>query len=130
MMEKQKNWKVTIPMKDGSVTELHVTRNDMVAWLVDNGKQQLIDQDEKKLLENYSHAYQLAYNHAHKSDKPRGPRGGARTGAGRKPKGGTEKLHYGWRVSRDVWDILQQQENKTEYIEKAIRAYHRAYGNS
>lgn len=52
-------------------------------------------------------------------------RGGYREGSGRKPKGITEKLTYTWRVSRDVWDILQLQSNKTDYIEAAIREKHR-----
>ena len=49
------------------------------------------------------------------------PKGGARQGAGRKPKGNEGTLRIGFRCSQDVYDILQQVENKTEFIEKAIR---------
>ena len=48
-------------------------------------------------------------------------RGGKREGAGRKSKGDLGTLRVAFRCSQDVWDILQQQPNKTEYIEKAIR---------
>ena len=53
--------------------------------------------------------------------KPK-PRGGFREGAGRKSKGGIDGTqHVGFRASKDVWEILQQVENKTEFIESAIR---------
>ena len=49
------------------------------------------------------------------------PKGGKREGAGRKSKGREGTLRVGFRCSQDVWDILQQQEDKTAFIEKAIR---------
>ena len=114
-------------MNDGTTQEFSVTRHDMEYWLTEKGLTKLIDTDTDKMFSNYQTAYKNDYNKTHK--KPKGTLGGARPGAGRKPKGGTEKLHYGWRVSRDVWDILQQQDNKTDFIERAIRAYYRAYMN-
>jgi hypothetical protein len=54
------------------------------------------------------------------------PRGGARKGAGRKAKGGEGGTHYvNFRASADVWEILQQQENKTDFIERAIKERYR-----
>lgn len=53
--------------------------------------------------------------------------GGRREGAGRKPKSkdGAESMRVAFRCSSDVWKILQLQENKTAYIEKAIREKYR-----
>lgn len=52
--------------------------------------------------------------------KPK-PRGGARVGAGRKPKGGAEGSHrVTFRCSARVWNILQLEDNMTYYIEEAI----------
>lgn len=48
--------------------------------------------------------------------------GGKREGAGRKSKGKEGTLRIGFRCSQDVWDILQLQEDKTAYIERAIRS--------
>jgi len=57
------------------------------------------------------------------------PRGGAREGAGRKAKGGINGTrHMGFRCSEDVYQILQMVENKTEFIEKAIREKWRRVG--
>lgn len=54
------------------------------------------------------------------------PKGGAREGAGRKAKSTDGELHrIGFRCSQDVWNILQTVENKTEFIEKAIREKYR-----
>jgi hypothetical protein len=126
MEEETKVYSATITMKDGTEQVITATRNDMVDWMTENNKAKHICQDTDALFARYSHYVELEYNKNHK--KPKGERGGARPGAGRKPKGETEKLQYGWRVSRDVWNILQQQDNKTDFIEKAIRAYYRAYG--
>jgi hypothetical protein len=49
------------------------------------------------------------------------PRGGARKGAGRKAKGKNGTIMVTFRCSQDVYDILCQVENKTAYIEKAVR---------
>ena len=48
-------------------------------------------------------------------------RGGAGRGQGRKSKseGGTVRVAF--RCSRDVYEILERQENKTAYIEAAIK---------
>ena len=127
MEEETKVYSATITMKDGTEQVITATRNDMVDWMTENNKAKHICQDTDALFARYSHYRELEYNKTHK--KPKGTLGGARPGAGRKPKGGTEKLHYGWRVSRDVWNILQQQDNKTDFIERAIRAYYRAYMN-
>jgi len=49
-------------------------------------------------------------------------RGGAGRGQGRKPKGSEYgALRFSFRCSKDVWDILQQQEDKTAFVEDAIR---------
>ena len=49
-------------------------------------------------------------------------RGGYRPNAGRPAKGGIDGTQrVAFRASKDVWAILQQVENKTEFIEKAIR---------
>lgn len=53
------------------------------------------------------------------------PRGGKREGAGRKSKGDNGTLRIGFRCSQDVYDILQQQPDKTAYIEAAIREKHK-----
>ena len=47
--------------------------------------------------------------------------GGAREGAGRKPKSADGSHRIGFRCSSETWAILQQVENKTEFIEKAIK---------
>lgn len=126
-MEETKIYSVTITMNDGTEQLIKATRNDMVDWMIEHGREKRICADTDELFGLYSHYYELDYNKNHK--KPKGQRGGVREGAGRKPKGVTEKLHYGWRVSRDVWDILQRQDNKTDFIESAIRAYDRAMRN-
>lgn len=52
------------------------------------------------------------------------PKGGARAGAGRKPKANvSHRMQF--RCAEDVWRILQLVPNKTEYIEKAIREKYR-----
>ena len=51
--------------------------------------------------------------------------GGAREGAGRKPKATEGSLRVAFRCSQDVYNILQLQPNKTAYIEDAIREKHR-----
>jgi hypothetical protein len=51
--------------------------------------------------------------------------GGAREGAGRKPKATEGSLRVAFRCSQDVYDILQLVQNKTAYIEAAIREKHR-----
>lgn len=60
-------------------------------------------------------------------EKEKKPMGGRREGAGRKPKSrdGAESQRVAFRCSSDVWKILQLQENKTAYIEKAIREKYR-----
>jgi hypothetical protein len=51
--------------------------------------------------------------------------GGAREGAGRKPKATEGSLRVAFRCSQDVYNILQLVPNKTAYIEDAIREKHR-----
>jgi len=51
--------------------------------------------------------------------------GGAREGAGRKPKATEGSIRISFRSSQDVYDILQLVPNKTAYIEAAIREKHR-----
>lgn len=52
----------------------------------------------------------------------KGAAGGARPGAGRPAKGGIDGTHHvGFRCSKEVYAILQQVENKTEFIEQAIK---------
>lgn len=126
-MEENKVFSKSVLMKDGTEQSIEATRNDMEAWLKEHRKAKYICPDDKELFERYAHLYEICYNKTH--PKPKGTRGGAREGAGRKPKGVTERLHYGWRVSRDVWEILQRQDNKTDFIESAIRAYDRAMRN-
>ena len=125
-MAQEETYLLSIPMKDASTQNLRVTRAEVESWLTEHNKKQLICPDTQELIDRFEHSYQLDYNKTH--PKPKGTRGGARANAGRKPKGITEKLHYSWRVSRDVWDILQTQANKTDFIERAIRAYARATG--
>lgn len=45
-------------------------------------------------------------------------RGGKRTGSGRKPKPHKAMSFY---LALDVFDILNEQENQTAYIEDAVR---------
>ena len=47
--------------------------------------------------------------------------GGAREGAGRKPKATEGSIRISFRSSQDVYDILQLVPNKAAYIEDAIR---------
>jgi hypothetical protein len=49
------------------------------------------------------------------------PRGGKREGAGRKPKGANGTLRFGFRCSQEVWDIIQRMEDKTAFVEQAIK---------
>ena len=50
------------------------------------------------------------------------PRGGARNGAGRKSKSKSgETKRVAFRCSHDVWQILELQQDKTAYIEAAVR---------
>jgi len=123
----QQVFHLSIPMKDGTTQKFSVNRNDIEYWLTEHNLPRLIDADDEKLVSNYKHAYQMEYNSEH--PKPMSKRGGARQGAGRKAKGDNGTLRVGFRCSQDVYDILQQQIDMTAYIESAIRAYHRAYGN-
>lgn len=119
--------------KDGTPFSFNLTREEIEQFLRDNGKPKAIDKDDDKLIANYFALAERIHNREVKAQKEAEreasgiPRtlGGKREGAGRKPKGGDEKLRYSWRVSRDVWNILQRQENKTDYIERAIRFYHK-----
>ena len=122
----QEIFNLSIPMKDGTTQKLSVTRNDIEYWLTEHNLNKLFDDDDDRLLSNYAVAYKNDYNKTH--PKPKGQRGGARAGAGRKPKeGGT--FRHGFRFCREVHDILEKHaDEKTAYVEKAIRAYHRAYG--
>lgn len=120
----QQVFNLSIPMKDGSTQKLSVTRNDIEYWLTEHGLTKLIDADDGRLTSNFCVAYKKDYNKTH--PKPKGQRGGARQGAGRKAKGDNGTLRVGFRCSQDVYDILQQQIDKTAYIEAAIRAYDRA----
>lgn len=70
----------------------------------------------------------IILNMAEEKKQPK-PRGGAREGAGRKSKGGDSGTHHvGFRCSEDVYQILQMVENKTEFIEKAIREKWKRFG--
>ena len=51
--------------------------------------------------------------------------GGARKGAGR-PKSTNPRVFVGIKVPQDVIEILNKQENRTEYIINAIREYDKA----
>ena len=51
--------------------------------------------------------------------------GGARKGAGRKPKTTKGSFRVCFRCSQDVYDILSFQKDKTAYIEAAIREKNR-----
>ncbi len=124
----QEVFNLSIPMRDKSVQKLSVTRSDICQWLTEHGRTKLICPDMDELLARFAHAYKLDYNKS-LPPKPVGTHGGARPNAGRKPKGGEAgALRYSWRVSRDVWEILQLQDNKTAFIENAIRAYARYLG--
>ena len=122
--------------KDGTPFSFNLTREEIEQFLRDNNKARAIDSDDDKLIANYVALAERLHNREVKARKEAEreasgiPRtlGGKREGAGRKPKGGDEKLRYSWRCSRDVWEILQQQDNKTEFIENAIRAYARYLG--
>lgn len=50
-------------------------------------------------------------------------RGGKREGAGRKPKGDKPKVQYATWLNSEVVDIIRDQENQSEFIETAVRAY-------
>lgn len=57
-----------------------------------------------------------------KEKKEPKPRGGAREGAGRKSKSKSgETKRVAFRCSHDVWQILELQQDKTAYIEAAVR---------
>lgn len=58
-------------------------------------------------------------------DKPK--RGGAREGAGRKPKAGkgVSLRIVGLRVDVDTYDILKDEPDKTGYIMRAVKYYHK-----
>ena len=119
--------------KDGTPFSFNLTREEIEHFLRENNKAKAIDSDDDKLIANYFALAERLHNREVKAQKEAEreasgiPRtlGGKREGAGRKPKGGDEKLRYSWRCSRDVWDILQRQPNKTDYIERAIRFYHK-----
>jgi hypothetical protein len=49
-------------------------------------------------------------------------RGGRREGAGR-PKKGYIRMSIGLRLSLDVYNFLQKQENKSMYVENIIREW-------
>lgn len=124
-MEQTEVTNLSIPMKDGTTQKVSVTRNDVEDWLTEHNLKRLIDPDDDKLLSNFVHAYAHDYNKTHPCQKGHG---GARINAGRKPKGNNGTLRVGIRCSQDVYDILKRQTDMTAFIEKAIRAYDRAYG--
>ena len=125
-MKKTEVFNLSIPMKDGSTQKFSVTRNDIEDWLTEHNLTKLFDSDDDRLLSNYAVAYQKDYNKAH--PKPKGKRGGAREGAGRKGKSGGS-FHHGFRFSAKVHNILEEhREDMTGFVESAILAYDRAYG--
>lgn len=119
-------FRLAIPMKDKTIQSLSVTRQDIAKWLTERSKTRLIDDDDEKLVSNFKRAYKNEYNKTHKAedDRPKGTIGGKREGAGRKPKSDNGQ-RIGFRCSQDVWDILQEKDDKTAYIEAAIREKHR-----
>mgnify|MGYP006916049848 FL=1 len=119
-------YNLTIPMKDGTTHHLSVTRYDIEDWLTEHDLTKLLDSDDNRLLSNYAKAYKNDYNKTH--PKPKGQRGGAREGAGRKAKSGGS-FHHGFRFSARVHNILlEHAEDMTGFVETAILAYDRAYG--
>jgi hypothetical protein len=46
--------------------------------------------------------------------------GGAREGAGRKPINGSKKVHIGFRISQQAFDIIQTKKNKSVFVEDAV----------
>ena len=124
-MEQAEVFNLSIPMKDGSVHKISVTRNDIEDWLTEHKLAKLIDSDNDRLLSNYAVAYKKDYNQTH--PKPKGTRGGAREGAGRKGKSGGS-FHHGFRFSQKVHEILLEHSgDMTSFVETAILAYDRAY---
>lgn len=123
----------TAKFKDGTVFPFRVTRVDIAQFMIDHRQARAtIEDNPDRLVANYVALAERVHNKevrlrrkAEREAQGIPPiRGGKRPNSGRKPKGITENLRFSWRVSRDVWDILQMQENKTEYIEEAIRFYH------
>ena len=122
-----------LDFKDGTRHAIDMTREEIEQFLRDNKQARAIESDDDKLIANYFALAERLHNKEVKAQKEAEreasgiPRtlGGKRKGAGRKPKGGDETLRYSWRVSRDVWNILHRQDNKTDYIERAIRFYHK-----
>ena len=51
-------------------------------------------------------------------NKPK--RGGKRVGSGRKPRGGVGTIHIGLRIRKDIAEALKQQENVSQYVERAV----------
>jgi hypothetical protein len=49
-------------------------------------------------------------------------RGGKRAGAGR-PRKGHVRLSIGLRLPLDIYNYLQQQDNKSQFVEKIIREW-------
>ena len=127
------NYVGSTTFKDGTKFQFNKTRAEIEEYMIEHRQRKAIDDDPEKLIANFVAVAERMHNievrEAKKAEREAqgipATRGGFRPNSGRKPKGVTEKLHYGWRVSRDVWDILQQQPNKTEYIETAIRFYHK-----
>lgn len=121
--------------RDGTKFDFRKTRVEIEQFLIDNRQRRAIDDNPDKLVANFVALSERLHNidvrerkKAEREANGTNTRGGRRPNSGRKPKGITENLRYSWRVSRDVWDILQQQENKTRYIEEAIRFYYSREG--
>lgn len=64
-------------------------------------------------------------NNSIMEQKEKTTHGGRREGAGRKPKNKEGVKRVAFKCSEDVYNILQIQDNKTAYIEAAIREKHR-----
>lgn len=125
------NYVGSYTFKDGTKFQFDKTRAEIAQFMYENKKPRAIDDDPDKLVANFVALAERLHNKEVKAKK-RAERealgiphtlGGKRPNSGRKSKGGTENLRYSFRVSRDVWDILQRQTNKTAYIEEAIRFY-------
>lgn len=130
---KDGKFRAVLNFKDGTPFSFNLTREEIEQFLRNNDKPHAVDKDDNKLVANYVALAERLHNREVKAQKeaerkasgePR-THGGKRANAGRKPKGGDEKLRFSWRCSRDVWEILQRQTNKTDFIENAIRAYNR-----
>lgn len=57
-------------------------------------------------------------------DAKKDARGGSRPGAGRKPKGESNKVQVAYWLDPKIVEIIRAQPNQAEFIEAAVRDYH------